>query len=376
MSSSSEQTENFDDKLRKRSTMKLDQNQNPLNNNNNGESMMNILDDNNENGFVNIDDDDDNLAKSQPSKLKNEDSVRKFNESIQALNLWIWQCQTWTYFHGAYQTRIQQQLQPQQPQNNIQQSGIATDSGNQQQQQQQSTNMNRGPVMVVKLSSIRKRLLASMIDYFFILFLFDQFRMLIAELFDYDIPFTTMDFKELETFFPEDDDNLEDLLPKIFWIYIKNIQYSTMFYLFVLIYETLFLFGWPNRTYPGATIGKRIMGLRVVSCDYLESISMATPNIVRIMPAGNITLVKSFFRTLVKLMPINNTIQCFYILTSRYNRSYFDQRIGLIVIDMSPSAMLQVQAIMANATTSNTLQNQQQQPPQQQPQPNWNRGFL
>ena len=45
-----------------------------------------------------------------------------------------------------------------------------------------------GPVMVVKLSSIRKRLLASMIDYFFILFLFDQFRMLIAELFDYDIP--------------------------------------------------------------------------------------------------------------------------------------------------------------------------------------------
>ena len=75
-------------------------------------------------------------------------------------------------------------------------------------------------------------------------------------------------------------------------------------------------------------------------------------------------------------MPINNTIQCFYILTSRYNRSYFDQRIGLIVIDMSPSAMLQVQAIMANATTSNTLQNQQQQPPQQQPQPNWNRGFL
>lgn len=46
-----------------------------------------------------------------------------------------------------------------------------------------------------------------------------------------------MDFKELETFFPEDDDNLEDLLPKIFWIYIKNIQYSTMFYLFVLIYE-------------------------------------------------------------------------------------------------------------------------------------------
>lgn len=45
-----------------------------------------------------------------------------------------------------------------------------------------------GPSMVVKLSSIRKRLLAGMIDYFFIHFLYDQFRMLIAELFDYDIP--------------------------------------------------------------------------------------------------------------------------------------------------------------------------------------------
>ncbi|XP_075585096.1 uncharacterized protein LOC124494811 isoform X2 [Dermatophagoides farinae] len=357
MSSSNDQHFDVNDKLGQRS-MKFDQNQNPVNN---GSSNFSSDEDgSNENGFVNLNNLNKTATKSQASLPKSDgaDSVRKFNESMHSLNLWIWQCQTWIYFHGAYHARIQQQHQ----------------------QIPQSRTTNFGPSMVVKLSSIRKRLLAGMIDYFFIHFLYDQFRMLIAELFDYDIPFTTMDFKELETFFPEDDDGLEDLLPKIFWIYIKSIQYSTMFYLFDLIYETLFLYGWPNRTYPGATIGKRIMGLRVVSCNHLESISMAVPNIVRVMPAGNITLGKAFIRTLIKLMPVNNTIQSLYILTSRYNRSYFDKRMGLLVVDMSAPAMAQVAAVMTTTNTNNTpanpLPQQQQQQQQQQQPPNLNRAFL
>lgn len=76
-------------------------------------------------------------------------------------------------------------------------------------------------------------------------------------------------------------------------------------------------------------------------------------------------------------MPVNNTIQSLYILTSRYNRSYFDKRMGLLVVDMSAPAMAQVAAVMTTTNTNNTPANPlpQQQQQQQQP-PNLNRAFL
>ncbi|UXI21844.1 Regulating synaptic membrane exocytosis protein 2 [Sarcoptes scabiei] len=120
-----------------------------------------------------------------------------------------------------------------------------------------------------------------------------------------------MDFRELESLFPKDNDG------------------------------TIFLFGLLNRTYPGATIGKHILGLRVISCNNIQPISLTSAHLVRVTPAGNIGIVKLFLRTLVKLLPISNTIQTINILTSRYNRSYFDAKMGCLVVDMSAQAMLE-----------------------------------
>ncbi|KAF7494479.1 hypothetical protein SSS_09790 [Sarcoptes scabiei] len=143
-----------------------------------------------------------------------------------------------------------------------------------------------------------------------------------------------MDFRELESLFPKDNDGVQDLLLKLFWIYIKTIKYATLFYLFYLIYETIFLFGLLNRTYPGATIGKHILGLRVISCNNIQPISLTSAHLVRVTPAGNIGIVN-------QIVTISNTIQTINILTSRYNRSYFDAKMGCLVVDMSAQAMLE-----------------------------------
>ncbi|KAI7684794.1 hypothetical protein SSS_09790 [Sarcoptes scabiei] len=124
-----------------------------------------------------------------------------------------------------------------------------------------------------------------------------------TEVWELDLSYISMDFRELESLFPKDNDGVQDLLLKLFWIYIKTIKYATLFYLFYLIYETIFLFGLLNRTYPGATIGKHILGLRVISCNNIQPISLTSAHLVRVTPAGNIGIVKLFLRTLVKLLP-------------------------------------------------------------------------
>ena len=87
----------------------------------------------------------------------------------------------------------------------------------------------------------------------------------------------------------DEDSSLEELQ--------QMLMFALVYRMFVCLYETFFLRNSIGFTVGGATPGKYFMGLRVVSCDRVQSLG---GNKVLVTPAENLTYFQAFLRALIK----------------------------------------------------------------------------
>uniref|UniRef100_A0A4W3HI26 Family with sequence similarity 8 member A1b n=2 Tax=Callorhinchus milii TaxID=7868 RepID=A0A4W3HI26_CALMI len=115
----------------------------------------------------------------------------------------------------------------------------------------------------------------------------------------------------------DEDTSLEDLQ--------RMMAVALMYRLLVCGYEIICLWG-----VGGATPGKFLLGLRVVSCD--NSVLVA-PNRVVVIPAQNINLSSSAIRALIKNFSIAFFFPAFVtLLFFQHNRTAYDIVAGTIVV--------------------------------------------
>ncbi|XP_062846833.1 protein FAM8A1 [Trichomycterus rosablanca] len=105
----------------------------------------------------------------------------------------------------------------------------------------------------------------------------------------------------------------------------KMMVVALVYRVLVCFYETICIWG-----AGGATPGKFLLGLRVVSCD---STVMLRPNRVMVVPASNVTLSASTVRALNKNLSIAFLFPVFItLLFFQHNRTVYDIVAGTIVV--------------------------------------------
>lgn len=115
----------------------------------------------------------------------------------------------------------------------------------------------------------------------------------------------------------DEDTSLEDLQ--------KMMAVALMYRLLVCFYEIVCLWG-----VGGATPGKFLLGLRVVSCD---SSVLVAPNRVLVVPAQNVSISASAIRALIKNFSIAFFFPAFVtLLFFQHNRTAYDIVAGTIVV--------------------------------------------
>ncbi|XP_072880101.1 protein FAM8A1-like [Hemitrygon akajei] len=115
----------------------------------------------------------------------------------------------------------------------------------------------------------------------------------------------------------DEDTSLEDLQ--------KMMAVALMYRLLVCFYEIVCLWG-----VGGATPGKFLLGLRVVSCD---SSVLVAPNRVLVVPAHNVSISSSAIRALIKNFSIAFFFPAFVtLLFFQHNRTAYDIVAGTIVV--------------------------------------------
>ncbi|XP_078395411.1 protein FAM8A1 [Cetorhinus maximus] len=115
----------------------------------------------------------------------------------------------------------------------------------------------------------------------------------------------------------DEDTSLEDLQ--------KMMAVALMYRLLVCFYEIVCLWG-----VGGATPGKFLLGLRVVSCD---SSVLVAPNRVLVIPAQNVSISSSSIRALIKNFSIAFFFPAFVtLLFFQHNRTAYDIVAGTIVV--------------------------------------------
>ncbi|XP_071482385.1 uncharacterized protein [Diadema antillarum] len=144
------------------------------------------------------------------------------------------------------------------------------------------------PVLEFSVPSIFRRVVAEMID-FFLLFTAKLGFMLV--IIDYlgissDTTGFMMRFLVEEI---EDDTSLEELQQMLLFAFVYRV--------IVCMYETFFLCSHVNRFLAGATPGKFLMRLRVIS---LEQVQSAGPGRVQVTLPDNISFTQAFLRSVVK----------------------------------------------------------------------------
>ncbi|XP_041040108.1 protein FAM8A1b [Carcharodon carcharias] len=118
----------------------------------------------------------------------------------------------------------------------------------------------------------------------------------------------------------DEDTSLEDLQ--------KMMAVALMYRLLVCFYEIVCLWG-----VGGATPGKFLLGLRVVSCD---SSVLVAPNRVLVIPAQNVSISSSSIRALIKNFSIAFFFPAFVtLLFFQHNRTAYDIVAGTIVVKRS-----------------------------------------
>ncbi|KAF3691871.1 Protein FAM8A1 [Channa argus] len=187
----------------------------------------------------------------------------------------------------------------------------------QQQQPQENGNAQR-PGREYSIPSPLQRLLAEMVDFFILFFIKATIIISIMHLSGIkDVSKFAMHFIVEEI---DEDTSMEELQ--------KMMLVALVYRILVCFYEIVCIWG-----AGGATPGKFLVGLRVVTCD---SSVLVQPNRVLVVPATNVSLSASTVRALNKNFSIAFFFPAFItLLFFQHNRTVYDMVAGTIVVKRS-----------------------------------------
>ncbi|KAL7394285.1 hypothetical protein ABVT39_023657 [Epinephelus coioides] len=187
----------------------------------------------------------------------------------------------------------------------------------QQQQPQENGNAPR-PGREYSIPSPLQRLLAEMVDFFILFFIKATIIISIMHLSGIkDVSKFAMHFIVEEI---DEDTSMEELQ--------KMMLVALVYRILVCFYEIVCIWG-----AGGATPGKFLVGLRVVTCD---SSVLVQPNRVLVVPATNVSLSASTVRALNKNFSIAFFFPAFItLLFFQHNRTVYDMVAGTIVVKRS-----------------------------------------
>ncbi|CAN9514272.1 unnamed protein product [Ophioblennius macclurei] len=198
-------------------------------------------------------------------------------------------------------------------------SGAAVAAQPQQQQQQPQENGNAPrPGREYSIPSPLQRLMAEMVDFFILFFIKATIIISIMHLSGIkDVSKFAMHFIVEEI---DEDTSMEELQ--------KMMLVALVYRILVCFYEIVCIWG-----AGGATPGKFLIGLRVVTCD---SSVLVQPNRVLVVPATNVSLSASTVRALNKNFSIAFFFPAFItLLFFQHNRTVYDMVAGTIVVKRS-----------------------------------------
>uniref|UniRef100_A0A3B4TUT1 Family with sequence similarity 8 member A1b n=2 Tax=Seriola dumerili TaxID=41447 RepID=A0A3B4TUT1_SERDU len=195
--------------------------------------------------------------------------------------------------------------------------GGAAVPGQPQQQPQENGNAQR-PGREYSIPSPLQRLLAEMVDFFILFFIKATIIISIMHLSGIkDVSKFAMHFIVEEI---DEDTSMEELQ--------KMMLVALVYRILVCFYEIVCIWG-----AGGATPGKFLIGLRVVTCD---SSVLVQPNRVLVVPATNVSLSASTVRALNKNFSIAFFFPAFItLLFFQHNRTVYDMVAGTIVVKRS-----------------------------------------
>lgn len=185
----------------------------------------------------------------------------------------------------------------------------------QQQQQPQHNGNAQRPGREYSIPSPLQRFLAEMVDFFILFFIKASIIISVMHLSGMkDISKFAMHFIVEEI---DEDTSMEELQ--------KMMLVALVYRMLVCFYEIVCIWG-----AGGATPGKFIIGLRVVTCD---SSVLLQPNRVLVVPATNVSLTASTVRALNKNFSIAFFFPAFItLLFFQHNRTVYDMVAGTIVV--------------------------------------------
>jgi len=181
---------------------------------------------------------------------------------------------------------------------------------------------------VYAIPRVWKRIVAEMIDCILLLVLKILFlSMLLTEFIQFQ---HIDDFKAILM----EEDNLKTFNLIMYEHSAEMLAIAIIHRIIVCIYETYSLYAYPSHSVGGATLGKLMLGLKVVSCTSIEDLGNGR---VRVWPAGNIGFTNSLVRAVIKNSSIVFFVpSCFTILGSQYNRTAYDFMCSCIVVENVP----------------------------------------
>ncbi|KAM4735318.1 protein FAM8A1-like [Anableps anableps] len=207
----------------------------------------------------------------------------------------------------------------QSPSSRAGEAAVGAPAAAQQQQQPQRDHGNaQRPGREYNIPSPLQRLMAEMVDFFILFFIKATIIISIMHLSGIkDVSKFAMHFIVEEI---DEDTSMEELQ--------KMMLVALVYRILVCFYEIVCIWG-----AGGATPGKFLIGLRVVTCD---SSVLVQPNRVLVMPATNVSLSASTVRALNKNFSIAFFFPAFItLLFFQHNRTVYDMVAGTIVVKRS-----------------------------------------
>lgn len=229
------------------------------------------------------------------------------------------------------------------------------DSTNSQQQRQQDQTQGQ----LFKLPSLWRRFAAGALDYLFLLIVklvatfiaVDYFELIDLSridlsLFDFNLQALNQSAGGAAALASslllsnELDDHLYDVYKVAFELTSEILIIELIHRVIVIIYETFFL---ASNLFPGrirfgaATPGKLLLGLRVVSCTFLEEVYIGNEELIKVFPAQEIGFWSSLLRSVIKnfsslfFLPASLTV-----FISNHNRTAYDVVCRCIVVEARP----------------------------------------
>ncbi|KAH9496625.1 Protein fam8a1 [Bulinus truncatus] len=179
--------------------------------------------------------------------------------------------------------------------------------------------------IVFKVPTFWKRIVAELIDFTFLFYIKMTVSLFLM---------TEFSFDQLSFFSTEDIlDNFSEFdYDKAFAITFEVIALEIMNRILITIFETLCLYRPQLRPGGhGATPGKRLLGLKVVSCDQVQSLGGGQ---VLVSPAGQISFKNAFLRSALKNFTIAFFLPvCLTLFFFKHNRAAYDIVAHTIVVE-------------------------------------------